>query len=187
MGKLSKILAKAETKKVAKPKVDKELLAVADSLTPEKDKKPYFIPDEAFPKAAQKKGKSSDKPEGYIFGRPTKYDSKYCEMLYKHMKLGFSLKAFAGQIGISVSTLDLWVKTHKDFSEAKELGEAASLLYWESLGMDLVKGSIKGSYVAWVFNMKNRHGWTDKHDISSSDGSMQPQVHIFLPENGRDK
>ena len=43
------------------------------------------------------------------FGRPTKYDPIYCDMVEEEMAKGFSLTAFAGIIGVARSIINEWM------------------------------------------------------------------------------
>lgn len=84
-------------------------------------------------------------------------------MLIEHMGDGLSFEAFAGVIGKSKETLYQWVKAHPNFADAKKKGDALSLLFWEKMGLTGMAGKIRGFNVAaWIFNMKNRHGYRDK-------------------------
>lgn len=98
------------------------------------------------------------------FGRPTKYDPAYCEMLVAHMRTGLSFPSFAGKLEINPDTLYEWLKKHPDFSEAKRVGEALNLQFWEGQGIQGLWGNKELSFnsTVWVFNMKNRHRWRDK-------------------------
>lgn len=90
------------------------------------------------------------------FGRPTKYDPKYCEYLQEHMVSGKSFESFAGTIDVCRETLYEWCKKHPDFFHAKKKGFQKSLNTWEDIALDLVRGKIKGSNAMAIFVMKNR-------------------------------
>ena len=98
----------------------------------------------------------------------TKYKKEYCEMLLSHMEEGLSFKSFAGVIRASRATLYNWAEKYPEFEEAKEIGDSLSLLWWEKLGVDAAKGNIEGfNSASWIFNMKNRHDWRDRKDVSA--------------------
>lgn len=69
------------------------------------------------------------------FGRPTKYEPRFCQMLVDHQAAGFSFESFAGLIGVCIDTTYEWAKARPDFSDAKRRGHAASLMWWENAGM----------------------------------------------------
>jgi hypothetical protein len=137
-------------------------------------------------------------------GRPSKYKPEYCEALVRHMKGGLSFESFAGAIGVHYDTLYAWEKRHAAFSEAKKKGAAASLLWWEQvgkaamLGQDMVTRDEKGNVIGkvasksfnatiWIFAMKNRHGWRDRHDVNQTtaatiSSNAAPQTDAALNE-----
>ena len=105
-----------------------------------------------------------DKPEGYVFGRPTKYKPEYCQKLIDFMEQGYSYEAFAGSISVVVDTLREWEKVHEDFSAAKGIAFHKSRLYFDRMGLDhmvLPKG-ITFNNTVWNANMKNRFGFRDR-------------------------
>lgn len=105
------------------------------------------------------------------FGRPTKYEARYCQMLIDHMKSGMSFEAFAGhpEVMVNRDTLYQWVKDHPDFSDAKREGSEAARFFLEATGIKGLHGKIPGFNVtAWIFTMKNRCGWRDKVEHSGA-------------------
>ena len=112
-------------------------------------------------------------------GRPTKYDPKFCQEAIDYMAEGFSTKAFAGHIGVSLSTVYLWKEEHPEFSEALKAAQAAGAQWWEDKLRQIASGG-EGNATAAIFGVKNRsqEEWKDRRDLdhTSSDGSMTPQV-----------
>jgi len=105
------------------------------------------------------------------FGRPTKYDPKYCEELIEFMSQGFSYEAFAGHLTVAISTLYEWEGANPDFSEAKKLAFAKNRIFWEAKGVEGLKnesgpGAVNLNSTVWIFNMKNRFGWRDRTEHS---------------------
>lgn len=98
------------------------------------------------------------------------------------MSEGYSTKAFAGHIGVSLSTVYKWMEEHDEFSEAIKAAQAAGAMWWEKT-LKQVASTGDGNASAAIFGVKNRsqEEWKDKHDFdhSSSDGSMTP-THIIL-------
>jgi hypothetical protein len=112
--------------------------------------------------------KPSAKPPDYVFGRPSLYRPEYCEMLVKHMASGLSFDTFAAVIDVNLDTLYEWAKVHPAFSEAKKTAFLKNLHFWEMQGMKGMWEDADGPKInptIWIFNMKNRHRWRDKHDI----------------------
>jgi len=105
-------------------------------------------------------------------GRPTKYiwdtEAKEEKMLIEILDImaeGGSLIAVACHLGITRETLDQWRKDKKKklFSDIITRGRQLSLYWWEKQGTKLGPQAI--NHQLWFMNMKNRHGWKDKHEI----------------------
>ena len=104
--------------------------------------------------------------------RPTKYKPEMCQAIIDAMSKGYSKEAAAHEIGIAKDTFYAWDKKHKEFSDAIKEGEKASRHFWEKLGIAGAMGKVPGfNATSWIFNMKNRHGWADKKEISGKDGA----------------
>ena len=56
-------------------------------------------------------------------GRPTLYDPAYCEEAESFLREGYSIAALAGKLGVAVSTVNLWITTHPEFSDAVKVGQ----------------------------------------------------------------
>lgn|SRR3990167_7086635 len=109
-------------------------------------------------------------------GRPTDYIPEYCEQVEEFMSTGLSQEAFAGNIGVSEDTIYEWKKVHKEFSEAVKRGVSKSRKFWEELGL---VGTTEGNHFnapTWIFNMKNRFKWKDRHDITTDDEKLDGLV-----------
>lgn len=106
-------------------------------------------------------------------GRPSKYESKYNEMVIEHMAQGLSVKAFAGVAGVNRDTIYEWQKRYPDFAASVEIGLAKSLLFWEKLGIMIATGAIKGNATTWAINMHNRfkEDWKQFHDEDKGQGN----------------
>lgn len=94
------------------------------------------------------------------------YDPKYDQMLIDHLSEGLSFESFAGVIGVNRDTVFVWANNKPSFKEAKEIGTAKSMLYWEKMGIAGTVGKLKNFVpAAWIFNMKNRFKWSNKEEI----------------------
>lgn len=111
-------------------------------------------------------------------GRPTKFKEEYCEMLVDHMSQGLSFETFGAVVGIYKEALYNWVYKNENFANAKREGSLKSQLFWEKIGIDGTMGKINNfSTGTWIFNMKNRFGWSDKQDVAlSSKESIKIQI-----------
>lgn len=121
-------------------------------------------------------------------GRPTKYKPEYCDMAIKFMRDGYSTKAFAGHIGVALSSVYKWRDEHPEFDDAIEAAQAAGALWWEDR-LRHVAQTGDGNASAAIFGVKNRsrEEWKDRqeHEHSSPDGSMTPTTIVIKPADGR--
>lgn len=115
-------------------------------------------------------------------GRPTKYDPAYCDEVREFLKDGYSVAAFAGYIGVAVSTVNLWINTHPDFSDAVKAGQAAATLWWEKQARGIASGAQDGNPTLVIFGLKNRAAdqWRDKTETEHS-GGMTLNVGTGVP------
>lgn len=111
-------------------------------------------------KTAAEKAKSK-------MGRPPKYKKQFCQMLIDHMAKGFSYEGFAGKIDTHRDTLYAWEKKYPEFSDAKKKAFVKCMNFWEEMGHAGTVGKLKGFQTAmWIFQMKNRFRWADRHEHS---------------------
>lgn len=97
-------------------------------------------------------------------GRPTKYKEEYCQMLIDHMSEGYSFDSFAGIVEVNIDTLYEWAKVHAKFSDAKHIGTAKSMAWWERIGrMGMINEIPFFNDRIWRLNMINRFRaqWSD--------------------------
>lgn len=102
-------------------------------------------------------------------GRPSKYDPAYCERVREFLKDGYSVAAFAGEIGVAVSTVRLWIDEHPEFSDAVKTGQARATLWWENRARAVAMGE-DGNPTTIIFGLKNRapEDWRDKTEVDST-------------------
>jgi hypothetical protein len=130
-------------------------------------------------------------------GRPTKYDPKYNDQVFKLCLLGATDKELADFFEVTESTLNLWKKENIEFSESLKKGKVEAdanvgqRLYERALGFEHDSEEIKvisdgkeGSHyervpirkiyppdtVAAIFWLKNRQSakWRDKQEVQHS-------------------
>ena len=114
----------------------------------------------------------------------SKYKEEYCEQLIDHMSYGKPFKTFGGVVGVSKQTLYDWCERHEDFAEAKDIGKAKSEYFWMDIGLKLALGEIRGSAVAWIFCMKNLHGWNDNKDGQNDNDQRPINIQIVRDDSG---
>ena len=118
-------------------------------------------------------------------GRPSKYKEEYCEQAYKLCLLGATDTELADFFQVTESTLNLWKKNHKEFSESLKRGkvvadaEVANKLYNRALGYkyEEIKQDSKDTTVtikempadptSAIFWLKNRqrNKWSDRKEV----------------------
>lgn len=106
-------------------------------------------------------------------GRPkgsTKYKTSMDAMAEEFLGEGYSIQALAGQLDIAESTIHEWLKQDgphfkPSFSKSVKKGLARGRLFWERIGVEMSTRKHPGNFVTWIFNMKNRYGWTDRTEV----------------------
>lgn len=117
----------------------------------------------------------------------SKFKPEYCALLIDHMKEGLSFESFGAVVKVNRDTLFEWAKVHPEFKQAKEEAYALNLLFYEKIGRAGMTGKLKDwNVTAWIFNMKNRHGWRDrqkdeaevivKNEISVSKVNLEERI-----------
>jgi transcriptional regulator with XRE-family HTH domain len=97
---------------------------------------------------------------------PTKFSPAYCERIVSFMAKGFSLTAFAGEVGVSRETIYAWEHQHAEFGDAAKRARAARVLYWEKR---LIKAE-RNEATPIIFALKNACAdeWRQTPEISIS-------------------
>jgi transposase len=85
-------------------------------------------------------------------GRPSEYREEYCTMVRQYMAQGFSLTAFAGEIGMSRDTVYEWMSRHAAFADAVSRGRAGRANWLEGKLLRSRKGA---ETTAAIFALKN--------------------------------
>ena len=92
------------------------------------------------------------------------------------MAKGLSYKSFAGkkEVRVNEDTLYEWERNYKEFSDTKKVGESASLLFWEELGIDLCQGRLESKSAAiYCFTMKNKFKWRNNDDTDQGSRTIK--------------
>lgn len=105
-------------------------------------------------------------------GRPSLYDPAYCERVVEFLADGYSLTAFAGEIGVCRDTISEWCKVHPEFSAAVKVALAKASRWWEDRNRSIASGG-DGNAVSTIFGLKNRApaDWRDKQEVEHSGGA----------------
>jgi hypothetical protein len=136
-------------------------------------------------------------------GRPSTYKDEYVEQAYKLCLLGATDVEISEILGCAESTLNLWKKEHKEFSESLKKGKMiadsevaynlhrrASGFRYEEVTQELVDDELTitkivkkefapdtGAAMAWLKNRSPNH-WRDKREMeidhtSNNDGILR--------------
>ena len=111
-------------------------------------------------------------------GRPTKYDPSFCETVIECGRDGMSIAEMAAEIGVTRQTLFNWCAERPEFLDAFTRAKDLSLAWWEAqsrVGLYNRDGvSLNASL--WSRSMAARfpNEYTERKDLTSSDGSMTP-------------
>lgn len=102
-------------------------------------------------------------------GRPSKYQSSYCDLVIEHMTDGASLTSFAAEIGVARSSINEWMEQNPEFSEAVKIAKAKCSAWWERLGRkNAADGG--GNATLVIFGLKNMAAddWREKQEVEHS-------------------
>jgi len=105
-------------------------------------------------------------------GRPTKYRDSMPETVVELMSQGASLVEVAAELGIDKATLHRWAGDEEgkpDFCASIKRGVELSEAWWMREGR-LALRDREFNHGLWYMNMKNRFGWTDRKEVSGSNG-----------------
>jgi hypothetical protein len=116
-------------------------------------------------------------------GGTSKYHDGLCEELVKYMAKGYSFAGFGSSIGVSWRVTMDWVKRHKKFAAAKELGETHALHFWETVGIKGITGHLPGfngsSYNFKMTSHFKKFGYgLDQRNITDEDSEDREQNDI---------
>lgn len=127
-----------------------------------------------------------------------KYKETYPNELIAHMSKGLSFLSFAGVISVSKQTLYNWMDEFEEFADAREVGEAKCLLFWEQLGTGGAAGKVPYfNQAAYKMQVQHRFRgqWSDRIEVDhggQKDNPVQIEQetrHLVsfysLPDNGR--
>jgi transposase len=98
-------------------------------------------------------------------GRPTKYRSEYCELLYERLSDGASLVEFCAEVGVSRETAYHWMRNHQPFSDAYTRAKEASEAFWtRKISQIMLEPSQNVTPPLVKLYMANRFGWSDQSE-----------------------
>ena len=165
--------------------------------------------DENKKEPVKKKSETKVTVDPHPGGRPSKYQTGYCQLIVDVMKKGESIASFCAKVGVGRQTYLNWREQHEEFLEASQLAIEFSQMWWEKLMTLCATGQIRNYEIkdeatgevtkpykyanaaAIMFMLSRR--FPDYHrkvmqDIELTGDNNKPLeggVQIYLPENGR--
>lgn len=112
-------------------------------------------------------------------GRPSKYSPAYVEEVVAFCEQGYSLTAFAGEIGVDRASITRWCEEHEEFRIAANRAKAKRARWWEDKARSVAEsGGSGGQATMVIFGLKNHapEDFRDKteHEHSGPGGGAIP-------------
>ncbi len=111
-------------------------------------------------------------------GRPSLYDSAFCERAIELGRIGKSIEQIAANLGVSTRVLFDWRDKHEEFLHALEYAKELELDWWETVGQTHMieeKESAKLNASIWSRSMAARfpkkYRESTKQEITGADGA----------------
>jgi len=102
-------------------------------------------------------------------GRPQTYNDKWVkdhtDKLPDLFKEGQSVAEVCVELGMCKDTFYRLCNEYPEFSYAYKKGLEMSEAWWTRLGRHGAAGAAEINPTTWIFNMKNRFKWADRHEV----------------------
>jgi hypothetical protein len=124
-------------------------------------------------------------------GRPPKYRDEFCDEMVEFCGRGYSLTAYAGEIGVCRDTITEWAKVHAEFSLACKRAKAACGRWWEERGRTVAETGGGGGQANMInFGLRNMSpdDWREKvtTEVTGADGApLVPTLNVVLSNGPR--
>ena len=118
--------------------------------------------------------------------RPSKYSAAYADEVIAFCEQGYSLTAFAGEIGVCRNTITEWCEAHPEFLVAVNRAKAKRARWWEDRARTVAEsGGTGGQSTMVIFGLKNHapEDFRDKqeHELSGKDGvPLTPVLNVVI-------
>lgn len=108
-------------------------------------------------------------------GRPSKYSPVYANEVVEFCAQGYSLTAFAGEIGVGRETISRWCRDHEEFRVSVDRAKAKCARWWEDRARKVAaEGGPSGQATMVIFGLRNhaREDYQDhrKMELTGADG-----------------
>src|SRR5678816_661376 len=90
-----------------------------------------------------------------------------CETMLNLFNGGATVAEVCAELGIARDTFYCWCNEHKDFSDAYKKGRELAERWWTKIGQAGMLGKLEQpiNSAMWIFNMKARFKWQDRHEV----------------------
>ncbi len=88
-------------------------------------------------------------------GRPSKYKPEMADKMLDLMAEGKTDTQVAAMLDISTDSIARYRRTYPEFAEAHAKGKLLQQAAWETLGLKLATGEVKGNATVYIFMMHN--------------------------------
>ncbi len=91
-------------------------------------------------------------------------------------KEGASQREIQMHLDISEDLFYRWMAEEEEFSLTIKKALAYAEIWWEKHGRRMATEGGKGNPIVWIFNMKNRFKWKDKHEEDAKPAELPPII-----------
>ena len=122
-------------------------------------------------------------------GRPTKYRKEMCETMLDLFKGGATVAEVCVELDIHRDTFYQWVKEKPEFSDTYKKGKELAEKWWAKIGQAGMLGKLEQpiNSAMWIFNMKARFKWQDRHEVEVINETPQRIEIKLVDELGEDE
>lgn len=118
-------------------------------------------------------------------GRPTLFSPAYIEEVVTFCSEGYSLTAFAGEIGVDRASITRWAAEHEEFCIAVNKAKAKRAQWWERQARKVAaEGGPGGQATMVIFGLKNHapEDYSDKTQVEVGGKNGGPIQHEMTVE-----
>ena len=120
-------------------------------------------------------------------GRPTDYDSSYCERAIEFGRAGKSRAYIAAQFGVARQTLHNWEATYPEFLDAMDYARDLAQAWWEDKGQDgLTQQGFNASIWSRSMAARFQDDWREVKATEHSGPGGKPIEHKVAKATERD-
>lgn len=104
---------------------------------------------------------------------------EHCQAIWEHLAAGHTIDSLGAVIGVCKESIYEWLAIHKEFAEARELGELARAHLTEKIGLQqAVTG--RGNYSTWMVFANRYLGWMPVTQNMNHSGNVNGSFSVNL-------